>query len=294
MKIRISLFVILFILIFAYIFSFFNFNEKKYNKYFETVFLNNKYENKIDEISIKNNNTEFLLIKRNNVWVGKNIYYEFPVDQKLVENSLEKLKKIRKMYKISDNIKDYSSFSLDSSSCVEISCKSDKNILSKFYVGKLDFSNSKRFILIDKSTCVFKTDADFEDLLQLDYKHLSDPYIIPRNLYVSFENEIQKISISSKLKTISLVNNTSIDNYNDKLYKLMELRHGELCFIENIYNSELFINVEYSNGNILSIKFYPNESGNYLVLYDDNKFWKYSVSISNWTFRRILDVCGLN
>ena len=78
--------------------------EKKYNKYVETAFLNSKYLNTIDEITIKKNKDEFSLLKKNNVWIGKKYNNEFPVEQKLVEKSLNNLIKIRKMYKISDNI----------------------------------------------------------------------------------------------------------------------------------------------------------------------------------------------
>ena len=142
MKTKLILYFTLILLVIFYLLSFLNFDEKKYNKYVETAFLNSKYLNTIDEITIKKNKDEFSLLKKNNVWIGKKYNNEFPVEQKLVEKSLNNLIKIRKMYKISDNTNTYSSFNLDSSSCFEILCKNSDKICTQFYVGKSDFSGN--------------------------------------------------------------------------------------------------------------------------------------------------------
>lgn len=290
MKTKLILYISLFLLVVFYLLSFLNFDEKKYNKSVETAFLNSKYLNTIDEITIKKDKDEFSLLKKNNVWIGNKNNNEFPVDQKIVEKSLKSLINIRKMYKISDNINTYSSFSLDNSSCFEVSCMNNDKLYTRFYVGKLDFSNSKRFVLTDKSTIVYKTEANFEDLLQLENRFWYDPYIIPQNLYETSENVIQKISASTKNKSVSFDNK---EIYSGD-FKLLELRHGEITTETTSNPSELFMNVEYSNGKVLVLKFVPYTQDSYIIFYTDNKTWKYSVFVSSWTYNRILDACGLN
>ena len=272
MKTKLILYFTLILLVILYLFSFLNFEEKKYNKYVETAFLNSKYLNTIDEITIKKNKDEFSLLKKNNVWIGKKYNNEFPVEQKLVEKSLNNLIKIRKMYKISDNINTYSSFNLDSSSCFEILCKNSDKIFTQFYVGKSDFSNSKRFVL------------------QLETRFWNDPYIIPQNLYETSENVIQKISASTKSESVSFSNK----EVNSSDFKLLELRHGEITSETCNNQTELLMNVEYSNGKVLVLKFVPYTQDSYIIFYSDDKTWKYSAFVSSWTYNRILDTCGLN
>lgn len=290
MKTKLILYFTLILLVIFYLLSFLNFDEKKYNKYVETAFLNSKYLNTIDEITIKKNKDEFSLLKKNNVWIGKKYSNEFPVEQKFVEKSLNNLIKIRKMYKISDNINTYSSFNLDSSSCFEILCKNSDKICTQFYVGKSDFSNSKRFVLTSKSTVVFKTEANFEDLLQLETRFWNDPYIIPQNLYETSENVIQKISASTKNKSVSFSNK----EVNSSDFKLLELRHGEITSETCNNQTELLMNVEYSNGKVLVMKFVPYTQDSYVIFYTDDISWKYSAFVSSWTYNRILETCGLN
>ena len=59
MKTKLILYCTLILLVIFYLLSFLNFDEKKYNKYVETAFLNSKYLNTIDEITIKKNKDEF-------------------------------------------------------------------------------------------------------------------------------------------------------------------------------------------------------------------------------------------
>ena len=80
MKNKLILYFTLILLVIFYLLSFLNFDEKKYNKYVETAFLNSKYLNTIDEITIKKNKDEFSLLKKNNVWIGKKYNNEFPVE----------------------------------------------------------------------------------------------------------------------------------------------------------------------------------------------------------------------
>ena len=86
MKTKLILYFTLILLVILYLFSFLNFDEKKYNKYVETAFLNSKYLNTIDEITIKKNNDEFSLLKKNNMWIGKKITMNFLLNKSLLKN----------------------------------------------------------------------------------------------------------------------------------------------------------------------------------------------------------------
>ena len=53
MKTKLILYFTLILLVILYLFSFLKIKKKKYNKHVETAFLNSKYLNTIDEITIK-------------------------------------------------------------------------------------------------------------------------------------------------------------------------------------------------------------------------------------------------
>ena len=104
------------------------------------------------------------------------------------------------------------------------------------------------------------------------------------------ENVIQKISASTKNKSVSF-NNKEIYSAD---FKLLELRHGEITSVTCNNQTELLMNVEYSNGKVLVLKFVPYTQDSYVIFYTDDKTWKYSAFVSSWTYNRILETCGLN
>ena len=74
----------------------------------------------------------------------------------------------------------------------------------------------------------------------------------------------------------------------------MELRHGEITSETCNNQTELLMNVEYSNGKVLVLKFVPYTQDSYIIFYSDDETWKYSAFVSSWTYNRILETCGLN
>lgn len=277
-------------LILAVIF-FFSFIPKQNEKSMQTAILNPKYVEKIDSIILSKNDKELELFKQNNLWKGKSKEIIFPVEQKQIENFIKKLKKIRKVYKISDNITNFQTFSLDENSAFILSYSGKDVPKTTLLIGSQDFSKTMIHIRSKDSPSILKTEDDFSVYLHNETRFWLDPYIIPKNLNSSTNLDIQKVSLILNGKRKTLIPNTEKSQIN--IEKFLELRHGSLLNEIQQKNLLCTVEIEETSLGLFSIDFYEYNSQDVALVYRLDLSWNYQVLISNWTYSKILELFGL-
>lgn len=268
----------------------------------KTAILNPKYEQQIDSIVLSKNGKEIKLLKENNIWKGSvssNYYKEsknfsekkeiiFPVEQKFVENLIGKLKKIRILYKNSDNLTTFQSFSLDDSSSFLISYSGKNCPSASIFFGKQDFSKTMIYMRMNENQSVFKTEDDFSAFLKNDSRFWIDPYIIPRNITDSAKKiELQKVSFISKGMRKNLIPNT--EKSQASIENLQELRHGAVY--TDVVPQKFIgtLQIESDELNKFSIDFYEHNEQDIVIFYNLDSFY-YGTLVSNWTYSKILEL----
>ncbi len=268
----------------------------------KTAILNPKYEQQIDSIVLSKNGKEIKLLKENNIWKGSvssNYYKEsknfsekkeiiFPVEQKFVENLIGKLKKIRILYKNSDNLTTFQSFSLDDSSSFLISYSGKNCPSASIFFGKQDFSKTMIYMRMNENQSVFKTEDDFSAFLNNDSRFWIDPYIIPRNITDPAKKiELQKVSFISKGMRKNLIPNT--EKSQASIENLQELRHGAVY--TDVVPQKFIgtLQIESDELNKFSIDFYEHNEQDIVIFYNLDSFY-YGTLVSNWTYSKILEL----
>ena len=268
----------------------------------KTAILNPKYEQQIDSIVLSKNGKEIKLLKENNIWKGSvssNYYKEsknfsekkeiiFPVEQKFVENLIGKLKKIRILYKNSDNLTTFQSFSLDDSSSFLISYSGKNCPSASIFFGKQDFSKTMIYMRMNENQSVFKTEDDFSAFLNNDSRFWIDPYIIPRNITDPAKKiELQKVSFISKGMRKNLIPNT--EKSQASIENLQELRHGAVYTVVVTQKFIVTLHIESDELNKFSIYFYEHNEQDIVIFYNLDSFY-YGTLVSNWTYSKILEL----
>ncbi len=276
--------------------------DKNSEKGIKTAILNPKYENQIDSIVLSKNGKELKLFKENNIWKGsvspscdkesKDFSEKkeavFPVEQKLVKNLIEKLKKVRILYKNSDRLTMLQPFSLDDSSSFLVSYSGKNCPSASIFFGKQDFSKTMIYMRMNEKPSVFKAEDDFSAFLNNDSGFWIDPYIIPRNITEPAKKiEIQKVSFISKGMRKNIIPNT--EKAQASIEKFQELRHGSV-YTEVLPQKFIgTLQIESDELSKFSMDFYERNEQDIVIFYNLDSFY-YGTLVSNWTYSKILEL----
>ena len=288
------------ILLSLYILSFVNFGNTS-RKAFKTALLNPKYKNEVTAFQLSKGNESLYLEKKNDFWFVKadekssNL---LPADCELIENLINQLIKVCKLYKISDQIPKNNHFGFENSSRFYIKCLY-KGSFSEFYFGNQDFSEVFRYFMTGKNTKVYQLDSSFEPYLTSLQSFWAEKNIISKRLLnISSSQDIQSLVINGKKITASL----SDKSFSSYAQSLLELRHGGSLDAGEAGLSKLSsekaeaeIFIELGNKNTLTLKVYksPEENaieGEYALLVNyENQNIVSAYKISGWTLSKLLD-----
>jgi hypothetical protein len=287
------------VLTFLFLLSFLNFNSER-RTVLKTALINPKYRNEITEIQLSKNQDLVVLEKKNDFWFIKNPSqnnFSAPAEAETVEKLINELIKVRKMYKISDQIPKNNRFGFEKESQFYIKCSYSAGF-SEFYFGNTDFSEVFRYLMTGKNTKVYQLDSSLEPYLTALQSFWTEKTIISKKIIkIDSEKDIQTVTVNGRKFSSS---DSSFASY---VQSLLELRHGGLLFtdkktaetiLSGKYEAEIFL--EFGNKTSVSLKAYklPVESGfieneyALFVSYDNQKV-KSLFKISAWTLLKLLN-----
>ena len=117
MKKLTSLYITFFVLFALYIFSFVIQRSNTDNREaFTTALINKKNVNQINKIQLTQENKSIYLIKKGELWTlsnDENPDFFVPANQEFINSFINELIKVRKLYKISDNLPKKNNFLLE-------------------------------------------------------------------------------------------------------------------------------------------------------------------------------------
>ena len=263
--------------------------EKKYPE-METALLNSQYKESLSEIQISSKNSAIILENKGDFWEGRAVSngdscsmdYIFPADTSIVERNVERLQKIIKIQKVSDNKKRLSNFGLDDENAVRISYSVKNGVTGDFSVGKTDFSQRARYIVLQNYEGIFKTDLDFGELLYTAARQWYDPYIIPRSLFQSGDEILHARIQKDSSRFVYTPKNSESDR------RLLELRHGSLGTWQE-REVEMTIVFEMTSGELLTLDFAHADDDVVVRTRLANLDFEYCYHISEWTYKNILE-----
>ena len=246
-------------------------DKKNAEKPVESAILNPKYKNEVREIQIQKNSggetEEITLKKRGDFWLLEKDFPEAEEaakspgekitaisDGKIIESLIEKSTKIRKMYKISDNDKNYRSFGLSDGSAISVSfLKNDGSLYTKIDFGYADSLTNRIYLRSLISETVYATENEFSQYLTTDSNYWSEGEFFPEiKNTVKISLELKKTESQKSLKESALdekirssmlksvieenpsetaqkiVLDEKSPDFAEKSRKLLSLRHGKV------------------------------------------------------------------
>lgn len=292
------LLVITFILAFLYLISFITGStDKDRREKVKTSLVNPKYKDSITRFELSDATGSLELVNKGNFWTAGSL----PASKERIQNLIENLIIIRNLYKISDKIRENSTFGLTNGTEFHLRYYTDTGF-HELVFGNQDFALSSRYLMTEKSSQVYETDSSLDAYLTSSLQSWAEPYLISRTASVS--TDIQNTSVifsnpdengGKKTAVISDIN------------KLIELRHGggvSESEYQNLINQPPAIEIFIENGDKSSIKLeiYPSENQDisYIVkaeyfknqtTSDSNSPYYTSYSkISSWTYNKIKEI----
>ena len=245
----------------------------------------------VKEITIQNENSKITLFYEDETWKAQKNHIIFPVEKQIIENLLQKLEQKRTFEKIftSNSKNDFYSNEKFEISILE----NDKNL--SFTIGDSDFSLLNRYVKFQNET--LKIAFNIEELLHTDERFFIDPHFIPRTLVFcpDFKISFVKINYNQKNYTILPGKTKKIgENEVNLISRLKELRHGSFFAEQNKNPVILQAEIETENQKFFYIFVKPYSETDFTVEYSvkgkKNDDYNYSVLISAWTFKNILEL----
>lgn len=259
-------------------------------QFIQSALLNKKYENTLTEILISQEGSMVRLFRRNEtgVWEGERDGAVFPADNEQIGKLIDKLTKVRNMYKISDSRKKWENFALTDRSAVVFTYKNSDNMSTKIYFGGQNFDKTRRYLRTENRITSYEIDSDFDMFLTAKESFWYDPYILPRNVAASSSAEtIQGVRINGIYYTKKSA------GFDENCKKFTELRHGELSAVPRDGKQLYTIEAECGDGLYVHIRVYEAGEGKVLAysftdtLSGKEYDYNYAVTVSSWTFGRI-------
>ena len=301
MKKLTSLYITFFLLFALYIFSFVIQRSNTDNREaFTTALVNKKNVNQINKIQLTQENKSIYLIKKGELWTlsnDQNHEFFIPANQEFINTFINELIKVRKLYKISDNLPKKNNFLLENQGFFSIKYWYGTNDFSQLIFGAEDFTKTSRYLMTVKNTKVYQIDNSLEKYFSVSTQVWAEPYIISKNICKSISPQnIQKIILKDSEKTKILTSSDSaFFTYSSKL---LELRHGGISSFDITHtNPILQLLLELGDKSTVQIKVFPTDSEGELCVkltYDleipTKKSYSYQVKISKWTFNSLIDI----
>ena len=290
------------VLFFTYILSFTNFSSTDKRKLVKTALVNNKYIDSISRFELSQGEEKLTLSKEKagggDVWfiLAENNTKILPADKELVNNFLFKLTKIVNMYKISDKMSQNNSFGLTDSSTFCLKYNFSDSEFQQIYFGNLDFSNSFRYLMSGKNTTVYQIENSLDTFLTTSLQFWSEPYIVSRQIININKDSVQSIKVKYKNQTTSF--SASQNNFTNKCFDFLELRHGGVATQSEIFNANQEnkqLELIFENGDKTSFKINCFELEDTIILetiYNLNnaKTTTIYTKVSKWTYNKIKEI----
>lgn len=265
----------------------------------ETALVNPKYINDISEIEIripKDGNRsvpidktiptesvsieyEYVLLSHKGaLWTGKSSEQkgaEWPVSKPTVENLISNATNIVKMYKKSDNIKNWQSLSVTENTAKTLIFKGkDGNYISQLYFGVENPITNRVSVRSAARQSVYEMEQSIMNFMTTQSSFWCDPYLYPQ--YVTGLNDSESSSF---------------------------LRHGQVAkAIEMSEKPVQTVKKSFGNGAELVLKIFKQQSNDYYVVptftssvtsgAQERKAissLSYSYTISAWTYEKLLE-----
>lgn len=301
-KINIILIATSIVLFFTYILSFTNFSSTDKRKLVKTALVNNKYIDSINRFELSQGEQKITLSKEKagggDVWfiLAENNTKILPADKELVNNFLFKLTKVVNVYKISDKISQNNSFGLTDSSTFCLKYYFSDSEFQQIYFGNLDFSNSFRYLMSGKNTTVYQIENSLDTFLTTSLQFWSEPYIVSRQIININKDSVQSIKVKYKNQTTSF--SASQNNFTNKCFDFLELRHGGVATQSEIFNANQEnkqLELIFENGDKTSFKINCFELEDTIILetiYNLNnaKTTTIYTKVSKWTYNKIKEI----
>ncbi|MFA6937498.1 MAG: hypothetical protein WCQ67_04640 [Treponema sp.] len=265
----------------------------------ETALVNPKYINNISEIEIripkdgnrsvpidktvttKSVSIEYeniLLSNHGTLWTGKSSEQdgaEWPVSKTTVENLIGSSTNIIKMYKKSDNIKNWQSLSVTESTAKTLIFKGkDGSYISQLYFGVENPITNRVSVRSAARQSVYEMDQSIMNFMTTQSSFWCDPYLYPQ--YVTG------------------LNNSEISSF---------LRHGQISAVKEITEKPVqLVKKSFGNGAEVLLKIYKQTTNDYYVVptfsssvasgYQERNAissLSYSYTISAWTYEKLIE-----
>lgn len=260
MKIKNSQLIIAILFLFIlYLLSFLPKNGVK--KIIKTALLNPKYKEELSEIQIENANASVLLKKINGFWfvsLGEDDLV--PCEVNTVENFINELVKVRKLYKISDKNSGESSVFFENSSTFNVRFLCNGTYFD-FYFGSYDFSKTLRYFMSGKNTTLYQLDLSLDAFLSSNEGFWCCKTVISKDLAkIKTNADVQSVTVDNKRLTVK--DSVFLPFVN----ALLDLRHGGAVLLSAAEKERLFaclpasqIFMELGNKTCIFLTFYKME-----------------------------------
>ncbi len=276
-------------------------DEKVSQKSYETSILNPKYKDLVKSIIFSCGDDTLRLLKYGELWVVEKGGLFALSDESVVISLLEKLSKIRSVYKISDGSERTGSYNSDLVSPFLVSFfDKDEKLISdvSFFsadslTGRLTFSSSQ-------TKTLYESEDDFFHMLNLDMN-----FWAAGSIFYGISDPVQ---ISYRLPSVTGKLTESDGRFKTVSHELESLRHGQVSK-RKLAPAEPVLEIIVQDGNGRAVRasvfsfdgdFFLSRTVQPSALFDssENSFGfmleNVSYEISGWTFGRIKDALGIS
>jgi hypothetical protein len=188
------------------------------------------------------------------------------------------------------------SFGLTDSSTFCLKYNFSDSEFQQIYFGNLDFSNSFRYLMSGKNTTVYQIENSLDTFLTTSLQFWSEPYIVSRQIININKDSVQSIKVKYKNQTTSF--SASQNNFTNKCFDFLELRHGGVATQREIFNANQEnkqLELIFENGDKTSFKINCFELEDTIILetiYNLNnaKTTTIYTKVSKWTYNKIKEI----
>lgn len=279
-------------------------NSKNKRESVKSALINPKYKDQITEISIydtkENNKNGIVIYKENEYWFVKDITnstLSVPCNSEKINSLMNNLTNISNMYKISDSDVNKSLYGLTSPDTIHIKYSIDNVETNEILFGNLDFSQTSRYIMPGGNISIFEIDSSLEQYLNYSLSLWTEPYIISKVVTNNIKaSDIQSIKIQKENQQ-TIVYNSNSEGFSEKVDRVLELRHGGICYDAFESNPVFTMTTENGDGSEIIMRIYNISPNNYCthtqykpsIVNKDKTVYSFYTKISQWTYNSILE-----
>jgi len=278
--------------------------DKQIKKNIQSALLNRKYEKQIERIELHQINQTCILTRYGSFWAGDATASDgrtisFPVAGSTVALFIQRLSKLRKMYKISDSEKDWDKFGLQNgkSAFSMVIYDVNGNVCTKIYFSRLILPSGQLTLRSDRTLTMYQTNDDLSYFLNTDPGIWADPFLVPQTVFGDIKiDDIQRVIITAGSYSKIFTGRNIAEN-------LLKLRHGKIYWQArgDVLDLSSTFTIELGNTAVIVLKFYnlkrAEKTAGYVLQYifkngiqktaAESLFPKYRVCLSDWTYERL-------